>query len=245
MITRYRLELTLDRPAPYRAEWSYHLYAALMERTPQAFAQKMHQDGPSPLSQYLDIRDGRILWNATLLGGEAREYLGPLLQAERCYPLKKEKLQLRSVGWTREEVDSPEELFFRAAASTGIHALDVRTPAAFKSRGDYQILPDPRLILQNLMKKWNACFPDCPIEDADGEGLEAMAAGLFCRRYRLRDRAYRIKGRTVPGFVGEMTLENKLTGFHRQLADALLIFAGYAGIGVKTTLGMGGTEHRA
>lgn len=43
--------------------------------------------------------------------------------------------------------------------------------------------------------------------------------------------------------VGDLTLENRLGGFHRELAEALLSFADFAGVGIKTTLGMGGVEH--
>ena len=45
--------------------------------------------------------------------------------------------------------------------------------------------------------------------------------------------------------MGELTLANRLDGFQRQLADALLLFADDAGVGIKTTLGMGGVEHMA
>ena len=75
MIVRCRIELTPDRVIACRPEWGYHLYAALLERGPQGYAQKIHQDGPSPVSQYLCARDGRILWTVTLLGEEAREAL--------------------------------------------------------------------------------------------------------------------------------------------------------------------------
>lgn len=247
MITRYRFELTPDRAAACRVEWSYYLYCALMERIPREYAQKIHENGPSPISQYLYVRDGRIFWNVTLLGDEAREKLAPLLETETVYCLRQEQLKLRAERRAQEEIASLEVLFLRAAAASPLHTLSFNTPTAFKRHGveEYQILPTQRLILQNLMKKWNACFPECLIEDEDGQGLEAMAKGLCCRRYRLHDQFCRMKRQTFPGFVGELTLENRLTGFHQQLAGVLLIFAGYAGVGIKTALGMGGTEHRA
>lgn len=240
MITRYQLELTPDRAVSCRPEWGYHLYAALMERVPQDYVSKLHRDGPSPVSQHLCARDGRMVWSVTLLGEEAREKVAPHLKADVVYRLEREQLKLRTVRRVQDEVASPEALFLCAAGARPLHTLSFNTPTAFKSRGEYQILPTPRLILQSLINKWNACFPECPIEDEEGQGLEAMSAGLICRSYCLRDRSYRIKGKAIPGFVGQLTLENKLTGFHRQLADVLLIFAGYAGVGIKTTLGMGG-----
>ena len=69
-------------------------------------------------------------------------------------------------------------------------------------------------------------------------------AGLLCRGYQLRDQSYFLKDNHVPGFVGSLTLDSTcLSGFHRTLADALLYFSGYSGIGIKTTLGMGGIGH--
>ena len=138
----------------------------------------------------------------------------------------------------------PDELFQIALAGNGRHILNFRTATAFKSHGRYQILATERLIVQNLIHKWNGCFPDCLIEDEDGEGMEAIAAGLQCRQFQLQEQTYFLKGNAIPGFVGTMTLDIRLTGFHRKLADALLIFAGYAGVGIKTSLGMGGVEHR-
>lgn len=73
--------------------------------------------------------------------------------------------------------------------------------------------------------------------------MEAMAAGLVCSRFQLHDQVYFLKGSAVPGFVGTMTLDNRLSGFHRELVGALLTFAGYAGVGIKTSLGMGGVTH--
>ena len=111
MITRYRFELTPDRAAACRVEWSYYLYCALMERIPREYAQKIHENGPSPISQYLYVRDGRIFWNVTLLGDEAREKLAPLLETETVYCLRQEQLKLRAERRAQEEIASLEVLF--------------------------------------------------------------------------------------------------------------------------------------
>ena len=71
-----------------------------------------------------------------------------------------------------------------------------------------------------------------------------MADGLLCRHLQLHDEPYVIKKGEVTGFVGSIVLDNRLDGFHRQLADALLEFSSFAGIGIKTSLGMGGVLHR-
>ena len=55
-------------------------------------------------------------------------------------------------------------------------------------------------------------------------------------------RAYRIKGAAIPCFYGRIFLEAKLPVVLQELWSALLQFAPYSGIGMKTTLGMGGVK---
>ncbi|MCD8340866.1 MAG: CRISPR system precrRNA processing endoribonuclease RAMP protein Cas6 [Clostridiales bacterium] len=241
MLTRYTLTLQPDRPCRPQAEWAYGLYAALLELAPADFASRAHEDGATPVSQFLvPQQDGGLRWTVSLLGEEAEALLSPVLADCPPLTLTRQRVTLTAAATAWERVDSVDALFRRAAGGTGMWPLRFRTPTAFKSRGEYLTLPTQRLILQSLMKQWNGCFPSCPIEDEDGGGLEAMASGLRCRGFQLRDRGYRLKGTLVPGFVGELTLENRLSGFHRELADALLLFSGYAGVGIKTALGMGG-----
>ena len=245
MLTRYTLTLDLKDSGHSRPEWAYHLYAALLEGAPAEFGAASHRDGATPVSQYLSREGERLVWRVTLLGGESEASLAPVLEAREEYRLSKDGVTLRVVRRNWDRIADVEELFSRSSGYSELHRLTVRTPAAFKSRGVYQILPTPRLILQSLIKQWNGCFSNCPIEDEDGEGMEAMAAGLVCRGYQLRDQSYFLKGNHIPGFVGSLTLDStRLIGFHRTLADALLYFSGYAGVGIKTTLGMGGVAHQ-
>lgn len=244
LLTRYTLTLTPSKPCRSQPEWGYRLYAALLAEAPADYAAALHRDGTTPLSQYL-TRDGeRLNWHVTLLGEDSEAVFSPILEGKREFRLRKDGVALRVAERSCAVVADVEDLFARCARGTGLHRLEMRTPCAFKRHGQYQILPDTRLLLQSLVKQWNGCFLNCPVEDEDGQGIEAMAEGLWCRSYRLHDQSFYLKGNHIPGFVGEITLDNQLTGFHRTLADALLYFSGYAGLGIKTTLGMGGVRHQ-
>ena len=245
MLTRYEFRMTPAGPCRTRPEWGYHLYAALLERLPRDFGQRVHEDGTSPVSQFVSLREGTLYWSVTLLGEEAEALAGPVLEACTPLSLQKDQVTLTPSLEVCERVTDADGLFYRGMLGSRVHRLEVCTAAAFKSRGQYLSLPAPRLILQSLMKKWNGCFPDCPIVDEDGQGLAAMAEGLALRAFCLRDAVYSLKGSPIPGFRGALTLENRLTGFHRELADALLVFSGFSGIGIKTTLGMGGVRHKS
>ena len=244
MLTRYTLRLRPDTPFHPDLSWSYRLYAAMLEQAPAIFGERSHRDGTTPVSQFLTVGEEGLIWRVTLLGEESRQALDPVLGACAQLQLKRDHVTLHVAERQREQIPDVDTLFALCAGGSGRHRLQFCTPAAFKSRGAYRILPTTRLLLHSLFQQWNGCFPDCPIEDEDGQGLETMADGLLCSRFALHDQAYCLKGNRIPGFVGSMTLENKLAGFHRELADALLVFAGYAGVGIKTALGMGGVIHR-
>ncbi len=244
MLSRFEFSMRPDGPCRPQSEWAYHLYAALLERLPPEFAQRVHEDGASPVSQYLCVREDTLYWTVNLLGEAAEALAGPALEQCQPFQLRKNGVVLTPELERREQIADVEELFRQGAARSRLHRLEFRTAAAFKSQGQYRSLPTPRLVLQSLMKKWNGCFPDCPIVDEDGEGMDAMAGKLNFHAFSLWNAAYVLKGQSIPGFRGTLTVENKLSGFHRELADALLFFSGFAGVGIKTALGMGGVRHQ-
>jgi len=243
MLTQYRLTLRPEAGQPVPPETAYRLYAALLESSPSSFGEAAHRDAATPVSQFLvPGPEGTLLWTLNLLGRESEAALSPILETQEHYLLTRRGTLLRVLRREHQGLGGAEELLARASGCSGAHRLRFCTSTAFKSRGQYQNLPTPRLVIQSLLRKWNACLTDCPIEDEDGQGMEALAAGLTVSGFHLESRSYRLKGTVIPGFTGELTLDNRLTGFQRQLTDALLLFSGYSGIGIKTALGMGGVE---
>lgn len=115
-----------------------------------------------------------------------------------------------------------------------------RTPCAFKQAGRYAIYPQEFLLLQSLVLHWNTAFPDCQLNDPDA--LDAILRGLRILDYNLHTVSYPIKNTRIPGFVGSAVVEARLALPLLELWNALLSFAPYGGIGIKTTLGMGGVS---
>ena len=243
MLIRYTLQLQPDTPCHPDPAWGYRLYAALLEDAPGALGERFHQEGVTPVSQFLTVDHNTLNWHISLLGEESRQALDSFLRASVSFQLKWDRVTLQVVGRKREQIPDVDALLAACTGSSGRHRLQFCTPTAFKSHRQDCILPSTRLLLHSLCQQWNGCFLNCSIEDEDGKGLEAMSDGLLCRRFSLHEQTYCLKGYRISGFVGTMTLDNKLSGFQRELADALLLFAGYSGVGIKTTLGMGGVIH--
>lgn len=242
MLTQYRLTLTADGPLKPSAEWGYRLYSSLLAQAPSAFGAMVHTDRITPVSQYLFCDGGAPVWTVNLLGSEAEAALTELLETQAVFRLEKHDVWLEVACRERRSVAGVEELFLQAETCSGLHRLRFQTPTAFKSRGQYLNLPTARLLVQNLVNKWNGCISECPIEDTDGLGLDALARGLVWGEFALRSENYYLKGQRIPGFTGNIAVENRLSGFHRQLANALVLFSSFAGVGIKTALGMGGVE---
>lgn len=232
MIHTYRFRLS----APRSAETAYPLYAALLEHGPKDFAARVHESAVTPVSQHL-CGD---LWQVSVFGDDAIQNLAPVLEGLREVRLRRERStlelkleQIRTVGSVEELLDAPP---IRRGS------IRLRTPAAFKSGGSYQLLPTQRLMMQSLLLKWNGCFADqCFIED-EGGGLDALAEGLCYRSLELRSAEYAMKRTTIPGVQGTLDFELRHNDFFSRLASALLTFGTCSGLGIKTALGMGGME---
>ena len=157
------------------------------------------------------------------------DYLGGHGASLQMEPLGSHSVEngLQLLLAAREEPASRTRLWFR-------------TPCAFKQAGRYAIYPQEFLLLQSLVLHWNTAFPDCQLNDPDA--LDAILRGLHILDYNLHTVSYPIKNTRIPGFVGSAVVEARLALPLLELWNALLSFAPYGGIGIKTTLGMGGVS---
>ncbi len=226
--------------SPVDCQSAYPLYASLLEKAPSSVAEKLHEEGLAPMSQFLQITSEEVIWHINLFSPYLLEHLAPILESEIEFALRNKRITLVVKSVEKSSIPSVEEFFKIATDHAGKHPVQVCTPTAFKSRGNYISLPTSHLVLQNLIKKWNVCYPKAVIELEDEESLQALAQGLWIHQFQIQSQSYLLKGKNISGFVGELTFTNHLKGMQRQVVDVLLLFAPYAGIGIKTTLGMGG-----
>ena len=230
MITQY--VLTLDTALP--ADAAYALYSVLLNAMPKSLSDRLHNSDDLPICQYVADH----CWYLSLMGDRcSSEIASAVSTLDEVMLHRYHKIVCILKQETR--CAAGPEFFLEKSLPTAL-TLHLQTPTAFKSANQYQLLPTQQLIVNSLIQKWNSCFgEECPIED-EGGGAEALAQGLQYHSIHLDTGHFRMKGVEIPGTVGTIQIKNHLTGFHRQLADALLQFGTYSGIGIKTRLGMGG-----
>ena len=130
----------------------------------------------------------------------------------------------------------------QAGATAPALVLEFHTPTAFSSnvRNVTRLFPEPALVFRSLGKRWNAhAGPGFAIDDGL---LDELCDGIRVERYALETREARLGARrSAKGFVGscEYSVGRRGSADHRRFLRLLAEFAFYAGVGLRTTMGMG------
>ena len=136
-----------------------------------------------------------------------------------------------------------EDIIRQARQTTSLCTeIQFRSAASFKQNGRYVIFPQEKLILQSLVNRWNSFCEEYPLCDPDA--LCMLESGIYIRDYALKSVRYHLKNVYIPAFVGKVTLDSRLPVPLAELWHAILLWADYSGIGIKTALGMGGANVR-
>jgi CRISPR-associated endoribonuclease Cas6 len=120
--------------------------------------------------------------------------------------------------------------------------LRFASPCAF-SMGNRQfaLFPEPSLVWDSLMRTWNRYSPE--ILRINKQGLrDFVSQQVAISDYELHTSCLHFPHALQKGFLGTCSYQVKTTnGYAPQLAT-LAAFAQYAGVGYKTTMGMGQTR---
>lgn len=146
----------------------------------------------------------------------------------------------RADGWTGYTTFA--ELWERAASSQTI-ALRFHSPTAF-SLGDtgagkqFALFPDPWRVFDSLCRRWNE-FADVPICEPN-QFRAWVEQNVLVSEYDAHTEMLRFDRFAQKGFVGSVVYEVKSDEAEMMCAvNALADFALYAGVGYRTTWGMG------
>lgn len=240
MIQQFQLTLNALEGVRIPQAWAYRLYGWLMSQISSEFGDQMHLQGEHPIahSLYFSQEKRASFWTINLLNDVARQVISPVLESAKDIPLHELTLSVSEVRIF--PAVSAEELIRSGRSHSETRAkIAFLSPCAFKQSGRYTIFPQETLLLQSLIAHWNAAFPEYALIDPDA--LQALQQGLHIVDYNLHTTRYLLKETRIPAFQGNVTIEARLAPPLLELWNALLSFASHGGVGIKTTLGMGGT----
>ena len=237
-------EIPLQMPEGQRIHPSMGslFHGALMERFPSELAEVLHRQNVRPYSQSVFFDRARgPLWRIGTLDD--------VMESALLFGMAEggEMLHLQQKGYEiqMKEIDCVEETSFEELADTAFTAeqaphgaeLTCLTPTSFKRDGRYALFPESRLIVQSLLQRWNAFCPEIPLEEENLASKLADHAPIV--RYDLHTASFSLERQRITGFRGRFALHFGGTDSMRRILALLASFAPFAGIGIKTALGMG------
>lgn len=221
------------------------LHGALMERLDGTLVASLHTPGLRPYSQHLWYDGEKMIWRVAALTHEATEaIINPLLSSDSTSIYLRDKQLSLTITERRLLYSSTyrelADRFFLAAHPVRRVVLRFLTPTSFKSDNAYLIYPDVRHIMQSLYNRWNAFASWYTLEDQDA--LQHLITHTRIIGYRLRMSPFSVEGIRIPAFQGNVELYLAGPDALARLTAMLLTYAEFAGIGIKTALGMGGSR---
>lgn len=242
------LSMVLEPPPSFGATVSKvnslgpYLQGALLERADSEFVGILHRLPFNPYSQCCTLDgEGRVVWRISALTQEvADELIDPVLDMGR--------VELRAVGATFDVTERSLETVDLKTLLDSIYEegpsrvrLQFPTPAAFKSQGSYVFMPSVRLIFQNLLMHYSQVYEGS--KEIDFDTVDYIDQNVRITSYNLQSRYYAhaaAQDKKIPAFVGSLTLSIGGPASMAGLVRMLLRFGEFAGVGIKTSMGMGG-----
>lgn len=250
--TMQTLDMTLSLPPKAKLNQASGslLHGFIMEQIDTDYADYLHSQEVRPYSQFIkaDSKKNLLHWRISALDSEAsNKLLQPLLEMEPSIYLKRKKTKLTIQSRCLSDVQSYKELaqkYFLPEKSAK-HLKDTikfkfMTSTGFKSSGQYLIFPDAYLIFNSLLRRFNAFSG---IDSFMQKGLaQNLMQEVHVDDYDLHYSPFSVEGRKIPAFKGTYSLKISKNDMACRIISMLSEYAAYAGVGIKTSLGMGAVK---
>ena len=238
-----RLSMLLDtKDIDYRK--ASLLQGVLLERLDTNYVDFLHQQQMHPYSQYVSRTDKGVVWQIQTLNKEAYEQIiVRFMNSPLDFELRHNGLRFAAMDQRLETIAISDLMapFYNEQAVRSM-TMDILTPTAFRQNGHYVILPDIRLICQNLMQRFSVVSGN--MDMMDHEALAQIEDNTFVSKHRIQSRLFPLEGHSLPGFCGSVTLRCQGTETMVRYLRMLLNFGEFAGVGIKTAVGMGAMRLR-
>ena len=237
----YRFDIHLQSDVRPSVHWGSLMHGILNGILPPPWPDFLHTDTDRCLCQFVEPLDARTaVWHICVTDdGLASAIANVLSQSDTLY-CRHFSGELRITGRNGLQTGI-KELFDRASSCRSAAVrLQAVSPVSHKSHGVFITLPSIECIVNSIIRKASAFLPECalPVEDELTRMLSACRVG----KYDLHSVTYQLEGHYVPSWQGHLQIVLPADEYLHSLACAVFQLAEYTGIGIKTSLGMGGCK---
>lgn len=211
----------------------------IMSKLSSDYAGFLHSQATNPYSLNVIRESDKIVVTVNLLDERAIQEVGGILLDLKDLVLEsyKQPIIIEKTEIFNLSYQELSDYFYNERDSTTF-TIRFDSPTSFKSQGDYSIFPSMRLIFQSLMQKYSRLVEGK--SEIDEELLDFLVSQSRLTSYQLKTHYFAIHKVKIPAFRGSITFRLSGAKTLKSYAYMLLAFGEYSGVGIKTSLGMGG-----
>lgn len=246
-ITTFDITVKFENNLPIHQSIGSVFHGIIMQYIDTNYATELHRSEVHPYRQFVffDERTQSHIWRIITFTEICESQMKAMLQAlpQKVFVRQKQLyLQILQISISSTSHDALCELILGPNLDdpADIHELQLifKTCTGFKSQGAYQPFPDLERIFQSLLKRWNT-FSNTYTFTSPGLAKELCEATTLVD-YQVKFKPYRVEKTQIPAFIGHYTVRFKKNHSLAPLAMLLLFYSQFTGVGIKTSLGMGG-----
>lgn len=245
MLQKITLQCKYNTEQKATYNWGSIFHGVLMETLPEEISDLLHETRLKPYSQYiLPQPEQSLTWTIGLWDDEIAPHIAKSLMTMTSVELKHKGITIEVTGNQRTSISKNEyfQKHFTVDKPCRRYEIEFLTPCTNKQQGEYTIFPSPELIINSLSNRYNAYNNHISLDDP--QAMEQIAQNIRIVRYTLRSAVYYLENTKITGYAGKITVIIRGPEQLARLAGALISFAEYSGLGIKTALGMGGVRVR-
>ena len=244
MICKLKMEIDIDNKNNNKSNQNKLFNSIIKNYATPNYIDFLGENKLKPYTHYISRREDKVFWIINTLNKEARENI--ILPIMKSIPNKifdeKNEIDIFIKDKSLEMI-TYENLISRnylVKEQSNYITINFNSPTSFSSNGNYKILPEIDLIYKSIIQKYNTFSNDYEINDEDV--LNFIIENTNIMDYNLKSVRFSMNNFRVPSFIGNIRIKIKGTEASKNLIHLLLDFETYSGIGMKTSLGMGGID---
>lgn len=231
----------LDLPSQFQHHHiSSLVHGFLMEQLTTEMAQQLHAYRYNPLKLRVYVQHKQWYLQVVSLEASLSIELVKVFDQLSSLNLRYHKLQVPLTDTAIQTIDIAQlvKASMTKTDPAKTFKLTFVTPTTFKDGKGYDVFPDIRKILRSAMLTFDYFSEQTKIYDY--ETLAYLSDNLKIISYNLHSTKFKLEGSYVPGFKGSIIIKARGQQQILQLLELIFAYARLSGVGVKTSLGMGG-----
>ena len=224
-------------PSP---NWGSLMHGMLMEHLRGIWPALLHQDVARPLSQWVEpLSTTSLNWHVQILDDPlAVCFLESCQTGDEWFCQHNgARLIVENVSVNATSLEEYIQANMDGAMPSREMTILFKTVTTHKQQGRYVLFPSVPLMAGSLRKRLCDAYPEMEIPD---KSLQLLERDTVISKYQLQSGQFGLEGTWIQGYIGQLTL--RFSGLAEEIRFGHLLFglAPWLGLGIKTTLGMGG-----